>query len=305
MGFFHEQSRPDRDNYVKVIYDTIIPGLEHNFDKYNDSEVDTLNTPYDYGSIMHYGRNYFSINGSDTLVPLDPTAIIGQRDTLTPIDIEEIQIFYGCIPPITTTASITITTSTTTKIGTTNTTNAGNSTAVNKITITVATTVATTRAAVTNDDSNNDSGNIGIIVGSVVGGVVFVVFLAGVIGICCCLYFCKGSPLRSNKAYVRDGLRAQKDLGNAIFQPGALAGYFYKDGAWQGPHDLTLAFYPKANHTVYGKGIDNLGTFVATGSYSPRTLRMAFEKRYQKGLGDTSQNPGQTMIIQAEWNPNT
>ncbi|CAF0898555.1 unnamed protein product [Adineta steineri] len=205
----------------------------------------------------------------------------------------------------TATTSITITTSTTTKIGTTNTTSAGNSTVVNKITITVATTVATTRAAVTNNDGHNDSGNISIIVGSVVGGVVFVIFLVGMIGICCCLYFCKGSPLRSNKAYVRDGLRAQKDLGNAIFQPGALAGYFYKDGAWQGPHDLTLAFYPKANHTVYGKGIDNLGTFVATGSYSPRTLRMAFEKRYQKGLGDTSQNPGQTMIIQAEWNPNT
>jgi hypothetical protein len=42
---------------------------------------------------------------------------------------------------------------------------------------------------------------------------------------------------------------------------------------------ITLqAFYPKANRIVYGKGKDHLGTFVATGVYSPRTLRMAFNK---------------------------
>lgn len=86
--------------------------MKPNFDKYTDADVDTLNTPYDYKSVMHYGTNYFSINGSDTLIPLDPTAVIGQRDNLSSIDIEEIQIFYGCIPPITTTTITTTATNT-------------------------------------------------------------------------------------------------------------------------------------------------------------------------------------------------
>ena len=35
----------------------------HNFDKYSHGAVDTLGVLYDYGSLMHYGRNYFSANG--------------------------------------------------------------------------------------------------------------------------------------------------------------------------------------------------------------------------------------------------
>ncbi|UJR08286.1 hypothetical protein I4U23_012558 [Adineta vaga] len=92
LGFFHEQSRPDRDEYVSIQWNNIVPAQTSNFIKYN-SDVDTQMTPYDYGSVMHYGRNAFAINSSgSTIIPImNDTAFIGQRVQLSPIDILEIQ----------------------------------------------------------------------------------------------------------------------------------------------------------------------------------------------------------------------
>ena len=55
LGFFHEQSRSDRDNYVNIIYSNIAPFREINFEKYSDTEVNNFNIPYDLSSDMHYG----------------------------------------------------------------------------------------------------------------------------------------------------------------------------------------------------------------------------------------------------------
>ena len=56
LGVYHQQSRPDRDDYVKINTGNILSGREHNFDKQNPSRVTTGGTPYSYRSVMHYGR---------------------------------------------------------------------------------------------------------------------------------------------------------------------------------------------------------------------------------------------------------
>lgn len=65
LGFEHEQSRPDRDDYVTILYENIIPGKEHNFDK--STYVDSLGSPYDYKSVMHYDEYAFSVNDQKTI----------------------------------------------------------------------------------------------------------------------------------------------------------------------------------------------------------------------------------------------
>ncbi|UJR11875.1 hypothetical protein I4U23_016054 [Adineta vaga] len=109
LGFYHEQSRPDRDQYVRVNYENIQSGMEHNFDKYSNTVVDTQNTSYDYQSVMHYQLNAFSNNGLPTIEPLRENIRIGQLDNMSSIDIEEVRLFYNCsstdvtLPPIPTT----------------------------------------------------------------------------------------------------------------------------------------------------------------------------------------------------------
>jgi len=97
-GFWHEQSRADRDDYVTINWDNIKKSHQHNFNKYTFEETDDLNRPYDYGSVMHYGGFGFAINKNiPTIIPKDPKAKIGQRTHLSDNDVKEIQLYYGCL----------------------------------------------------------------------------------------------------------------------------------------------------------------------------------------------------------------
>ena len=125
-------------------------------------------------------------------------------------------------------------------------------------------------------------------------------------GLCVTLIVCglscyKGRPFRSNRSYVYQRFDGQNHMSNTLFRPNRFSGFYYKDGVWHGSEHFTLAFYPQADNTVYGKGVDHLGAFVVTGVYSPRTLRMAFDKHYQAD----SKHPGQIMTIQIAWQPNS
>ncbi|KAK0134700.1 Dorsal-ventral patterning tolloid-like protein 1 [Merluccius polli] len=101
IGFWHEHTRPDRDDHVTIIRDNIQPGQEYNFLKMEPGEVNSLGEPYDFDSIMHYARNTFSRGMFlDTILPSrDDNGIrpaIGQRTRLSKGDIAQARKLYRC-----------------------------------------------------------------------------------------------------------------------------------------------------------------------------------------------------------------
>ncbi|CAF1187129.1 unnamed protein product [Adineta ricciae] len=97
LGFFHEQSRPDRDNYLQINLENVRPNMVHNFEKYAwGSSVYNQGTSYDYKSVMHYETTAFSMNGKPTMVPRQAGATIGRAEMLSALDIAEVRHFYGC-----------------------------------------------------------------------------------------------------------------------------------------------------------------------------------------------------------------
>ncbi|KXJ12090.1 zinc metalloproteinase nas-4 [Exaiptasia diaphana] len=96
LGFFHEQSRIDRDRYITIVWNNIRQSMQYNFRKYRHGEADTLNEPYDYKSVMHYPRRAFSINGRDTIVPKRGGVQLGQRHGFSRIDLRQINKLYKC-----------------------------------------------------------------------------------------------------------------------------------------------------------------------------------------------------------------
>ncbi|KAM5262903.1 meprin A subunit alpha [Ctenodactylus gundi] len=104
LGFYHEQSRTDRDDYVTIWWDEIIPGYEHNFDTFTDTEITDLNTPYDYESVMHYAPLSFNQNANvptiTTKIP-EFNDVIGQRLDLSALDLQRLNRMYNCTTTLT------------------------------------------------------------------------------------------------------------------------------------------------------------------------------------------------------------
>jgi len=93
LGFYHEQSRSDRDRYVTILWNNINKKYQSNF---RLATTDNQGKPYDYGSVMHYGATAFSTNGKPTIQPKTRGARIGQRTGVSAIDVQEIRQLYGC-----------------------------------------------------------------------------------------------------------------------------------------------------------------------------------------------------------------
>ncbi|XP_034565773.1 high choriolytic enzyme 1-like [Notolabrus celidotus] len=95
LGFHHEHTRSDRDQYVRINWENIPSAQVFNF---NRKDTDNLYTPYDYSSVMHYGRTSFtSTYGADTITPIPDSSVpIGQRDEMSDTDILRINRFYSC-----------------------------------------------------------------------------------------------------------------------------------------------------------------------------------------------------------------
>ncbi|GFO38074.1 metalloendopeptidase [Plakobranchus ocellatus] len=107
MGFWHEQSRMDRDDYVEVLWNNIEKDHWPNFDARDPPEdLDRifLELPYDYGSIMHYSNTTFlnehALRDNDVCLKpkkeLQKGVVMGQRDGLSQTDIAKIKALYRC-----------------------------------------------------------------------------------------------------------------------------------------------------------------------------------------------------------------
>ncbi|CAK1599449.1 unnamed protein product [Parnassius mnemosyne] len=97
IGFFHMQSTYNRDDYVRVMWENVFPGMEHNFERYESNIVQNLGVPYEYTSCMHYGPYGFSVNGKPTLVPLHSfQGVMGQQDYVTQYDWLRARRHYNC-----------------------------------------------------------------------------------------------------------------------------------------------------------------------------------------------------------------
>ena len=106
IGFWHEQSRPDRDSYVDIVWDNIRLRGQHNFMKRKANEVNSLGVGYDYCSVMHYPTHAFSKGDYSTIIVKNKTEQesqgcqkLGPHNGLSVRDIQQVNLLYNCSLP--------------------------------------------------------------------------------------------------------------------------------------------------------------------------------------------------------------
>ncbi|XP_041462959.1 zinc metalloproteinase nas-37-like [Lytechinus variegatus] len=105
IGYWHEQSRQDRDQYIQIVQRNIAQGTEENFNKIDIDNVTSLGYPYDFASVMHYSANAFSANGKPTirmkkryreLLPDVRASMNRPSNGLSELDIAQTRGLYEC-----------------------------------------------------------------------------------------------------------------------------------------------------------------------------------------------------------------
>ncbi|XP_074662890.1 uncharacterized protein LOC141915299 [Tubulanus polymorphus] len=98
VGFHHEQTRPDREQFVTLNDDNIAPSMTFNFKLYNWETIKDYGVPYDYSSIMHYGQYSFSKNGESTMDAVDKKyqEVMGNRKGFSFRDVKVANLMYDC-----------------------------------------------------------------------------------------------------------------------------------------------------------------------------------------------------------------
>ena len=98
IGLYHEQNRPDRDRYITIVKSNIDKDMYFNFQL--EYDINSLNTPYDLKSIMHYGSTAFAIDRRyRTMITKDPKLqyLIDHNDDVNNFsdwDIKQINLMY-------------------------------------------------------------------------------------------------------------------------------------------------------------------------------------------------------------------
>ncbi|XP_020629926.1 zinc metalloproteinase nas-6-like [Orbicella faveolata] len=94
LGFWHEQSRPDRDRYINIYWNNIYPRFRYAFHKYADGRINSLGVSYDYDSVMHYDSRAFSMNGRTTIARKNGDTRLGNTRGLSAKDIQQAWFLY-------------------------------------------------------------------------------------------------------------------------------------------------------------------------------------------------------------------
>jgi astacin len=92
LGLWHHFNRLDRDEFVIIKVDNVLPEALHNFEKLRTG-YETLG-PFDFDSVMNFPSTAFSANGQPTIVPRDPTKLIRTGESLSDLDIRLIEWLY-------------------------------------------------------------------------------------------------------------------------------------------------------------------------------------------------------------------
>ncbi|XP_054712025.1 astacin-like metalloprotease toxin 5 [Uloborus diversus] len=99
LGFYHEQNRSDRDDYLTIFWENIKEGMEDQFFKLKPDQNQLL-TQFDYDSLMLYGSYTFSKDRRNlkTMVGKDDRYLkdVINKYFLSASDLNRIKMLYKC-----------------------------------------------------------------------------------------------------------------------------------------------------------------------------------------------------------------
>ncbi|XP_055609564.1 astacin-like [Uranotaenia lowii] len=104
IGFYHEFTRPDRDDWITINRSALLPEYQTdeffnaNFGKLDANEVDLYNITYNYGSVMHYSK-YAGAQSADYPVMDNKQpweGDFGNEEGFSQPDIDQVNIRYKC-----------------------------------------------------------------------------------------------------------------------------------------------------------------------------------------------------------------
>ena len=95
LGFYHEQCRPDRNDFLQVLWENIEEKYYAQFKKFPPKYFDFNKFPFDFNSIMLYPATAFAVGGDYSLVKLDGTSYeVEEGRFLSPEDIKRVNFYY-------------------------------------------------------------------------------------------------------------------------------------------------------------------------------------------------------------------